>query len=75
MYLELLKFNKQMKTYYFTCGMSYVGGSGVVRAKNKAEALPMVNETIKNNQGEPITEQDLIEVKPNTVVLITNGDY
>lgn len=63
------------KTYGFTCGMRWVGGSGVVRAESKEKAVILVNITIEINEGTPITEADLIEVKPNSVELLTNGDY
>jgi len=55
----------------------WIGGSGVVRAKSKKVALKMANEVIDTEgmKGTPIRIDDLIELKPNTAVLITTGDY
>lgn len=66
-----------MKTYTFTASMGYVGGSGAVKAKNKAEALEMANKAIlaADSRSKPITLEDLTELKPNTCEIITNGQY
>jgi len=67
-----------MKTYYFTTDAGWIGGSGVVIAKNKKEALKLVNDVLAND---PMTktllesEDELTEVVKNSAVLITNGNY
>jgi hypothetical protein len=71
-----------MKIYYFSCTMGYIGGHGIVRAKNKKEALELANKAITEevvqggSNGEPIKEDELIEFKPGArAEIIRNGDY
>lgn len=66
-----------MKTYGFTMVSGWIGGSGVVVAKNKKEALLLANRVIENEgiQGKPITEDELIEIDKNTAILLTDGNY
>lgn len=71
-----------MKTYYFDFNSGYIGGSGVVVAKTKNEALILANNAIlkegftrSNKPLEEITLEELIEVNKNSVTIISNGDY
>lgn len=66
-----------MKTYYFTFISGHIGGSGVVRANNLKEGVELANIEIKISgiNAHLIDEEDLIEVKPNQAIVITNGDY
>jgi len=66
-----------MKTYYFTCTSGHIGGSGVVRAKTKTEALLLANKVIETEgiKGQSITLEDLHVLRPGEAVLITDGNY
>jgi hypothetical protein len=67
-----------MNTYGFIVSMGWIGGSGVVMADTKEEAVAIANaEILKAQYGKPelIKEEDLIDIKPNTAVLLTDGNY
>lgn len=67
-----------MKTYYFTTDAGWIGGSGVVVAKNKKEALELVNNALSNDSMTNTlldSEDELTEVAKNSAVIITNGNY
>lgn len=67
-----------MKTYCFTTDGGWIGGSGVVIAKNKKEALELANRAIYDDPMSNSlleSEDDLIEVEKGTAILITNGNY
>ena len=54
--------------------MNFIGGSGVVRAKNKIKAVEIINKQLKDLK-EPVKETDLIRFPMSAdVQLITNGD-
>lgn len=68
-----------MKTFYFYFSSGYIGGQGVVKAKNKKEALILANKAISKepfSKQEKLSSEDcLIEVKSGECVIIANGDY
>jgi hypothetical protein len=69
-----------MKTFGFVFSGLWVGGSGMVKAKNKAEAVKLANEGIVKIGCTPIPEEDVetsfwVIEKANQVIILDNGDY
>ena len=71
-----------MKTYYFAFDSGWIGGSGVVVSKTKNEALILAKKAILEQRLETrsgiyneLTLEDLIEVKKESVIITSHGDY
>lgn len=69
----------RMKTYTFTFPSGWIGGDGVVVAKDVDSAVLLANEAISNvplnRVKKPLTKEDMKEVLPNSVKIINDGDY
>jgi len=71
-----MKTTPNMKVFGFTNNAGWIGGSGIVIADDKETALAMINEQGKIEPMKfEIELDDITEIEPGKVYILTTGDY